>query len=180
MENEPRIIFLVGEVNESSAMDVVLRLLDFNAQDETKPISLYINSPGGNIIHGLAIYDTIQNISAPVYTVCYGMAASMGAFLLSCGEKGHRYALPHSRILIHQPLLGNERSFADSQRAIEKIAESLTKNRNTLEKVLSENTGKPLEVIHADCERDNWMSAIEAKEYGLIDKITKSNKGEKK
>lgn len=180
MANESRIIFLVGEVNEKSAMNVILRLLDFNSQDDQKPISLYINSPGGNIIHGLAIYDTIHHISAPVYTVCYGMAASMGAFLLSCGEKGHRYALPHSRILIHQPLLGNERTIAESQKAAIKIAESLTKNRETLERIIAENTGKPLETIHADCERDNWMSAIEAMEYGLIDKVADPKAKEEK
>ena len=170
---EPRIILLNGSVNEASAMNVILRLLDMDKQDSKQEISLYINSPGGSILHGLAIYDTIKHISAPVSTVCYGMAAYMGAFLLSCGKKGKRFALPHSRILIHQPLISSENGIVRSQTDIQKMADSIEKSRNELEKIMAENIGVSLEKIHADCERDNWMSAEEALEYGIIDSILK-------
>ena len=170
---EPRIILLNGSVDEASAMNVILRLLDMDKQDSKQEISLYINSPGGSILHGLAIYDTIKHISAPVSTVCYGMAASMGAFLLSCGQKGKRFALPHSRILIHQPLISSENGIVRSQTDIQKMADSIEKSRNELEKIMAENIGVSLEKIHADCERDNWMSAEEALEYGIIDSILK-------
>jgi ATP-dependent Clp protease protease subunit len=174
---EPRIILLDGSVDEGSAMRTVLKLLDFDKQDSQEEISLYINSPGGSILHGLAIYDTIKHISAPVSTVCYGMAASMGAFLLSCGKKGRRFALPHSRVLIHQPLIHVQNAFQSSQTDIQKTAESLLKSRQILEQIMAENIGVSLEKIHADCERDNWMSAEEALEYGIIDGIL-TGKGE--
>ena len=168
---EPRIILLNGQVDEASAMQVILKLLDFDKQDENQEISLYINSPGGSILHGLAIYDTIKLIKAPVSTVCYGMAASMGAFLLSCGKKGRRFALPHSRILIHQPLINTESGIVRTQSDMQKMADSMLKSRNELEKIMAENIGVSLEKIHHDCERDNWMSANEALEYGIIDGI---------
>ncbi|MBR3864205.1 MAG: ATP-dependent Clp protease proteolytic subunit [Clostridia bacterium] len=168
---EPRIILLNGQVDEASAMQVILKLLDFDKQDENQEISLYINSPGGSILHGLAIYDTIKLIKAPVSTVCYGMAASMGAFLLSCGKKGRRFALPHSRILIHQPLINTESGIVRTQSDMQKMADSILKSRNELEKIMAENIGVSLEKIHHDCERDNWMSANEALEYGIIDGI---------
>lgn len=167
-----RIISLNGEVNEGSSLMVILQLLDLDSQNNQEPIYLYINSGGGSIISGLAIYDVINHIKSPVYTVCCGMAASMGAFLLSCGEKGHRYALPHSRILIHQPLVfGNYYNTARSQSKIAKLAEGLEQNRVTLETIMAENAGKSFEEMHASCERDNWMDAKEALEYGLIDCI---------
>ena len=122
-------------------------------------------------MHGLAIYDTIKLIKAPVSTVCYGMAASMGAFLLSCGTKGRRFALPHSRILIHQPLINTENGIVRTQSDIQKMAEGILKSRNELEKIMAENIGVSLDKIHCDCERDNWMSASEALEYGIIDGI---------
>ena len=168
---EPRIILLNGQVDEASAMQVILKLLDFDKQDENQEISLYINSPGGSILHGLAIYDTIKLIKAPVSTVCYGMAASMGAFLLSCGKKGRRFALPHSRILIHQPLINTESGIVRTQSDMQKMADSILKSRNELEKIMAENIGVSLEKIHHDCERDNCMSANEALEYGIIDGI---------
>ena len=168
---EPRIILLNGQVDENSAMQVILKLLDFDKQDGNQEISLYINSPGGSILHGLAIYDTIKLIKAPVSTVCYGMAASMGAFLLSCGEKGRRFALPHSRILIHQPLINCETGIARTQSDIQKMADNILKARNELERIMADNIGVSLDKIHCDCERDNWMSAEEALEYGIIDGI---------
>ncbi len=167
----PRIILLDKDVNEVSAMSVILKLLDLDKQDEHEEISLYINSPGGSILHGLAIYDTINHISAPVSTVCYGMAASMGAFLLSCGKKGRRFILPHSRVLIHQPLISTDRGFSLSQSELAKRAESLLKSRQTLENIMADNIGVSLEKIHADCERDNWMGAEESLAYGIVDGI---------
>lgn len=169
--DQPRIILLNGSVNEYSAMDVILKLLDFDRQDSAQEITLYINSPGGSILHGLAIYDTIKHISAPVTTVCYGMAASMGAFLLSCGAKDKRYALKHSRILIHQPLISTEHGLVRTQTEMQKMANSILKAREELEKIMAENIGVTVEKIHQDCERDNWMSADEALKYGIIDGI---------
>ena len=167
-----RIISLNGEVNEGSSLMIILQLLDLENQNNQDPIYLYINSGGGSIVSGLAIYDVINHIKAPVYTVCCGMAASMGAFLLSCGEKGHRYALPHSRILIHQPLIfGNYYNSARPQSMIEKLADGLDKKRIKLETIMAENADKSFEEMHASCERDNWMDAKEALEYGLIDCI---------
>lgn len=168
---EPRIILLNGSVNEQSALNVILRLLDFEKENPNEEISLYINSPGGSILHGLAIYDVIKHIKAPVSTVCYGMAASMGAFLLSCGAKGRRFALPHSRILIHQPLISSESGVVRTQTDMVKMAESILKSRTELERIMAENIGVSEEQIHIDCERDNWMSAEEALKYGIIDGI---------
>jgi len=174
MNERPRIIFLDGEVNSGSAMNVIMQLLAFEQEDDQKEIRLYINSPGGSVPYGLAVYDTIQYINAPVATVCFGMAASMGSFLLSCGAKGRRFALPHSRILIHQPLISYEMGGEwQSQTEIKRSADGIFKTREELESILATNTGKPIEVVHADCERDNWMSAEEAVAYGLIDEVIK-------
>lgn len=170
MENT-RIIILDGDVNEGSSLSVVMELLYYDSIDHNKPIYLYLNSNGGSVTHGLAILDTIKHIKTPVYTVCCGICASMGAFLLSCGEKGHRYALKHSRVLIHQPLMYSNYSSAVRQSSISRMAESFTKVREELEKIMAENSGVSLEKMHNDCERDNWMSAQEAKDYGLIDAI---------
>lgn len=168
---KPRIVFLNGEVNEISAMEVIMQLLSFEEEDDKAEIRLYINSPGGSIASGLAIYDTIRYINAPVATVCYGMAASMGAFLLSCGAKGRRFALPHSRILIHQPLIHTRQGAMKTQTAMQRTADGILRSREELERIMAANAGKSVEVLHADCERDNWMSAEEAKEYGLIDEV---------
>ena len=167
-----RIISLNGEINEYSGLMVILQLLYLNSENNQDPIYLYINSGGGSIDSGLAIYDVINHIKAPVYTVCCGMAASMGAFLLTCGEKGHRYALPHSRILIHQPLIfGNYYNTMRSQSTIAALAKGLEEKRIKLETIMAENSGKPFEEMHKDCERDNWMDTEEALNYGLIDCI---------
>lgn len=162
-----RIIMLSGEVTDASAQLIVAQLLFLDSEDPDKDISLYINSPGGSVTAGMAIYDTMQLINADVSTICVGMAASMGAFLLSCGAKGKRYALPHSEIMIHQPLGGFQGQVTD----IEIHANRMSKIKEILNKTLSENTGKPLEVIQRDTERDNFMGAEEAKEYGLVDEI---------
>jgi len=176
--NQPRIVILHGEVGEGTVMQCIFHLLDFNSEDETQPIYLYIDSPGGSIDHGLALMDTMNHIKAPVYTVCYGLAASMGSFLLCCGEKGHRYALPHSRILIHQPRITLKNAFVAGHEDLQKRAEGLTKSREKLESIIAVNTGQPLEKVHADCEADRWMSAQEALEYGLIDKVMEPNSEE--
>ncbi|ALP91137.1 MULTISPECIES: ATP-dependent Clp endopeptidase proteolytic subunit ClpP [Clostridium] len=162
-----RIIMLSGEVNDASAQLIVAQLLFLDSEDPDKDISLYINSPGGSVTAGMAIYDTMQLINADVSTICVGMAASMGAFLLSCGAKGKRYALPNAEIMIHQPLGGFQGQVTD----IEIHANRMLKVKEVLNKTLSENTGKPLEVIQRDTERDNFMSAEDAKEYGLVDEI---------
>ena len=162
-----RIIMLSGEVNDASAQLIVAQLLFLDSEDPDKDISLYINSPGGSVTAGMAIYDTMQLINADVSTICVGMAASMGAFLLSCGAKGKRYALPNAEIMIHQPLGGFQGQVTD----IEIHANRMLKVKEVLNKTLSENTGKPLEVIQRDAERDNFMSAEDAKEYGLVDEI---------
>lgn len=162
-----RIIMLSGEVNDASAQLIVAQLLFLDSEDPDKDISLYINSPGGSVTAGMAIYDTMQLINADVSTICVGMAASMGAFLLSCGAKGKRYALPNAEIMIHQPLGGFQGQVTD----IEIHANRMLKVKEVLNKTLSENTGKPLEVIQRDTERDNFMSAKDAKEYGLVDEI---------
>ena len=169
MEDKTRIILLNGEVNEASALSVIIQLLEYERQNDKKEISLYINSEGGSIVHGLAIYDTIKLIKAPVSTVCYGMAASMGAFLLSCGKKGRRFAFPHSRILIHQPLISTREGLARPQTSMQKMADNILQLRSELEKIMADNIGKDVKTIHEDCERDNWMSAQEALEYGIID-----------
>ena len=162
-----RIIFLADEVNDVTASLVVAQLLFLEAQDPDKDISLYINSPGGSVSAGLAIYDTMNFIKCDVSTTCIGMAASMGAFLLSAGAKGKRYALPNSEIMIHQPLGGMQGQASD----IKIHADHILRTRDRLNKILAANTGKPLETIELDTERDNFMSAPEAAEYGLIDKV---------
>ena len=169
-----RIIFLGEEVNDTTASLVVAQLLFLAAEDPDKDINLYINSPGGVITAGMAIYDTMQYIKPDVSTICIGMAASMGAFLLSSGAKGKRYALPNSEIMIHQPLGG----FRGQATDIDIHAKRILKMKSNLNKILSENTGKPLAQIEADVERDYFLSSDEAKEYGLIDSvITKKVKG---
>ena len=162
-----RIIVLSDEVNDATASLVVAQLLYLEAQDPEKDISLYINSPGGSVTAGFAIYDTMQYIKCDVSTICMGMAASMGAFLLSAGAKGKRYALPNSDIMIHQPSGGAQGQATE----IEITAKHILKTKAKLNKILSENTGKPVEIIAQDTERDNFMSAEEALEYGLIDKV---------
>lgn len=168
---DTRIINLVGNINEKTAMKIILELLYLDSENKEEPINLYINSSGGSINYGLAIYDVINNIEAPVYTTCIGFAASMGAFLLSCGKKGNRSALKHSKILIHQPLIIKNSDFAGTESDTRKMAESLKKSRKTLEEIMAKNTGHTIKTLHKDCDRDNWMSAEEALEYGLIDKI---------
>ena len=162
-----RIIMLHDEVNTATASVVVAQLLFLESQDPTKDISLYINSPGGSVTDGLAIYDTMQYIKCDVSTICMGMAASMGAFLLSAGTKGKRLALPNSTIMIHQPLGGYKGQATD----MEIHTKYMLDTKARLNKILSENTGKPLDVIKNDTERDNFMTAQEALKYGLIDKI---------
>ncbi len=162
-----RIIMLNGQVDDASASVIIAQLLFLEGQDPDKDISFYINSPGGSVSAGLAIYDTMQYIKCDVSTICMGMAASMGAFLLSSGAKGKRYALPNSEIMIHQPLGGAQGQASD----IIIHANHIKRTRSNLNKILSENTGKPIEVIEQDTERDNFMSAAEAQEYGLIDKV---------
>ena len=162
-----RIIFLGEEVNDVSASVIVAQLLFLEADDPDKDIQLYINSPGGSVTAGLAIYDTMQYIKCDVSTVCIGMAASMGAFLLSGGAKGKRFALPNAEIMIHQPSGGAQGQATEIQIA----AEHILRTKKKLNEILAANTGKPLEVIQQDTERDNFMSAEEAKEYGLIDEV---------
>ena len=162
-----RIIFLGEEVNETTASLVVAQLLFLESEDPNKDIHLYINSPGGMVTAGLAIYDTMQYIKCDVSTICIGLAASMGAFLLAGGAKGKRYALPNAEIMIHQPSGGAKGQATEIQIA----AENILKTKKKLNKFLAANTGKPYETIAADTERDNYMSAQEAAEYGLIDSV---------
>lgn len=162
---EDRIIFLGEEVNETTASLVVAQLLFLEAQDPEKDIHLYINSPGGSVTAGMAIYDTMQYIKCDVSTICIGMAASMGAFLLAGGTKGKRMALPNAEIMIHQPLGGTQGQATE----IEIAAKHILKTKEKLTRMLAENSGQPFERVAQDTERDNWMSAEEAKEYGLID-----------
>ena len=164
-----RIIFLSEQVDSASASLVIAQLLFLDAEDPGKDIYLYINSPGGSITDGMAIYDTIQYIKSDVCTICVGMAASMGAVLLASGTKGKRYALPNSEILIHQPLIGGGLSGQATEVKIH--ADHLVATREKLNKVLSERTGQSIETIQKDTERDNYMTAQQAKEYGLIDEI---------
>ena len=167
-----RIIFLGDEVNDVTASLVVAQMLFLEGEDPSKDINLYINSPGGSITAGMAIYDTMQYIKCGVSTICIGMAASMGAFLLSAGTKGKRFALPNSEIMIHQPLGGMQGQATD----IKIHADRIIKIKHTLNTILSENTGKSLEIIEKDTDRDNFMSAMEAKEYGLIDEVISKRK----
>ena len=162
-----RIVFLSDEVNDTTASLVDAQMLFLEAQDPDKDISFYINSPGGSVTAGMAIYDTMQFIKCDVSTICLGMAASMGAFLLSSGTKGKRFALPHSEVMIHQPLGGARGQASD----IQIQAEQILKTKATLNRILAENTGKPLEIIERDTDRDNYMTAQEAMEYGLVDKV---------
>lgn len=162
-----RIIFLGEEVNDVSASVIVAKLLFLEADDPNKDIQLYINSPGGSVTAGLAIYDTMQYIKCDVSTVCIGMAASMGAFLLSGGAKGKRFALPNAEIMIHQPSGGAQGQATE----ISIAAEHILRTRQKLNEIMAANTGQPLETIKADTERDNFMSAEEAKAYGLIDEV---------
>ena len=162
-----RIIVLSDEVNDATASIVIAQLLYLEGQDAEKDISLYINSPGGSVTAGMAIYDTMQYIKCDVSTICIGMAASMGAFLLSSGAKGKRFALPNSEIMIHQPL-GGARGQATE---IKIVADHILKTRERLNRILAENTGRSIEEIARDTERDNYLTAQEAMEYGLVDKV---------
>ena len=162
-----RIIVLSDEINDATASVVIAQLIYLEGQDTDKDISLYINSPGGSVSSGMAIFDTMRYIKCDVSTICIGMAASMGSFLLAAGEKGKRFSLPNSEILIHQPM-GGARGQATE---IKIAAEQILKTREKLNRILAENTGKPIEKIAMDTERDNYMTAEEALEYGLIDKI---------
>lgn len=162
-----RIVFLADEVNDTTASLVVAQMLYLEAQDPDKDINFYINSPGGSISAGMAIYDTMRFIKCDVSTICLGMAASMGAFLLSSGTPGKRLALPNSEIMIHQPLGGTQGQATD----IQIHAEHIVRIRERMNKILSEQTGKPYEVICRDTERDNFMTAEQAREYGLVDKV---------
>lgn len=162
-----RIIMLTEEVNEVTASLVVSQLLFLEAEDPEKPINLYINSPGGVVTAGLAIYDTMQYIKCPVYTICMGLAASMGAFLLAGGEKGHRLILPNAEVMIHQPS-GGARGQATE---IQIVAENISNTKKRLTTILANNTGQPYDKVYADTDRDYYMSAKEAVEYGLVDKI---------
>ena len=162
-----RIIFLGEAIDENVASTIVAQLLFLEAEDPDKDINLYINSPGGSVTAGMAIYDTMQYIKPQVSTICIGMAASMGAFLLSSGQKGKRYALPNAEIMIHQPLGGVQGQAED----VKIHAEWILKTREKLNKILSSNTGQPLQIISRDTDRDNFMSADEAVRYGLIDQV---------
>ena len=162
-----RIVMLSEEVNATTASLIVAQLLYLEAQDPDKDIQFYINSPGGSVTDGMAIYDTMQYIKCDVSTICIGMAASMGAFLLSSGAKGKRLALPNAEIMIHQPSAGTQGQITDMAIHLKRL-EIIKKRMN---QILSENTGKPIEVVTADCERDNFMTAQEAMEYGLVDKV---------
>ncbi|WP_156299917.1 ATP-dependent Clp endopeptidase proteolytic subunit ClpP [Streptobacillus canis] len=162
-----RIIFLSGEINTEMANAIIAQLLFLNAQDKEKDITLYINSPGGMVTAGLGIYDTMNHISCDVATVCIGMAASMGAFLLSSGTKGKRFALPNSEVMIHQPLGGARGQATD----IQIVAENILKTKHKLAEILAKNTGQSFEKVIADTDRDNYLSAEEALAYGLVDKV---------
>ena len=164
---EDRIIFLNGESNDAVANTIIAEMIYLEGKNPDKDIFLYINSPGGSVSSGFAIYDTMNYIKCDVSTICVGMAASMGAFLLSSGTKGKRFALPNSEIMIHQPLGGTQGQASDI--AIQ--ARHMQKTKEKLNKILSENTGKPVKTIEKDTDRDNYMSAEEAKEYGLVDQI---------
>ncbi|MFA7663562.1 MAG: ATP-dependent Clp endopeptidase proteolytic subunit ClpP [Clostridia bacterium] len=172
---EDRIIFLTGEINDAVANLVVGQLLFLETKDPEKDISLYINSPGGMVSAGMAIFDTINYIKCDVVTICVGLAASMGAFLLSAGTKGKRYALPNSEIMIHQPIGGAQGQASDIVIAAEHIAKTKAK----INRIISEKTGQPLEKVEKDTDRDNYMSAEEAVSYGLIDKVYYTRKEKK-
>jgi ATP-dependent Clp protease protease subunit len=162
-----RIIFLGTPVDDRVANIIIAELLYLESEDPEKEISLYINSPGGVVTSGMAIYDTMNHVKCPVSTICIGQAASMGAFLLAAGEKGHRFALPHARIMVHQPLGGAQGQASD----IEIQAKEILRIRDVLNRILSENTGQPLDKIVQDTDRDHFMMAYEAMEYGLVDRV---------
>lgn len=164
---EDRIVFVTGEIDDALANAVVAQLIYLEAKDPDKDICLYINSPGGSVTAGFAIYDTMNYIKCDVSTICLGLAASMGAFLLSSGAKGKRFALPNSEIMIHQPLGGARGQATD----IKIVADHIMKTKAKLNQILSQNTGKPIDQIEKDTDRDNYLSAEEAKEYGLIDMV---------
>ena len=164
-----RIIFLGEEINDATASVVVAQLLFLESEDPGKDIHMYINSPGGSVTAGMAIYDTMNYVKCDVSTTCIGMAASMGAFLLSSGAKGKRYALPNAEIMIHQPLGGAQGQATEIQIA----SEHILKTKKKLNDILAANSGQPVEVVEKDTDRDNWMSADEAKEYGLVDQVIK-------
>ena len=164
-----RIIFLGEEINDAVASTVVAQLLFLESEDPGKDIHMYINSPGGSVTAGMAIYDTMNYVKCDVSTTCIGMAASMGAFLLSSGAKGKRYALPNAEVMIHQPLGGAQGQATEIQNA----AEHILKTKKKLNQILADNAGKPVEEVEKDTDRDNWLSADEAKEYGLIDEVIK-------
>lgn len=164
---EDRIIFLSGEIDDSTANTIVAQLIYLESKDPSKDVSLYINSPGGSVSAGMAIYDTMNYIKCPVSTICIGMAASMAAFILSSGEKGKRYALANSEIMIHQPLGGAQGQASD----IKIQAEHILRIRSRMNRILAANTGKDIAQIEADTDRDNYLSAQEAREYGLIDAV---------
>lgn len=164
-----RIVFLGEEINDATASVVVAQLLFLEAEDPGKDIHMYINSPGGSVTAGMAIYDTMNYVKCDVSTTCIGMAASMGAFLLSSGAKGKRYALPNAEVMIHQPLGGAQGQATEIQIA----AEHILKTKKKLNEILAANSGQPVEVVEKDTDRDNWMSAEEAKEYGLVDQVIK-------
>ena len=172
---EDRIIVLTGEIDDNTANIVIAQLIYLEGKNPDKDIFFYINSPGGSVSAGMAIYDTMQYIKCDVSTICIGLAASMGAFLLSSGTKGKRFALPNSEIMIHQPLGGAQGQASD----IEIQANHIKNTKNKLNKILSENTGKPIKVIEKDTDRDNYMSAEDAKNYGLIDEIFVTRKNKK-
>ena len=164
-----RIIFLGEEINDAVASTVVAQLLFLESEDPGKDIHMYINSPGGSVTAGMAIYDTMNYVKCDVSTTCIGMAASMGAFLLSSGAKGKRYALPNAEVMIHQPLGGAQGQATE----IQIVAENILKTKKKLNQILADNAGKPVEEVEKDTDRDNWLSADEAKEYGLIDEVIK-------
>ena len=164
---EDRVIFLTGEINDAVADAVVAQLIFLESKDPSKDICLYINSPGGSVTAGMAIYDTMNYIKCDVSTICIGLAASMGAFLLSSGTKGKRYALPNSEIMIHQPLGGAQGQASD----IKIQADHIIKTKHRLNTILAKNSGKPYEQVEKDTDRDNYLSAEDAKDYGLIDEV---------
>ncbi len=164
---EDRIVFLSGEIDDATANVVISQLIYLEGKDPTKDVSLYINSPGGSVSAGLAIYDTMNYVKCDVSTICIGMAASMGAFLLSSGAKGKRYALPNAEVMIHQPLGGAQGQASDIQIA----AEHILRTKAKLNRILAENCGQDISKVERDTDRDTWLSADEAKEYGIIDKV---------
>lgn len=169
--NQERIIFLGQEVTDSLANSIIAAMLYLDSEDQTKPIYIYINSPGGSVTAGMAIYDTMQHIKSEVYTICVGLAASMGAFLLAAGSNGKRLALPHSRIMIHQPLGGIGRRQATD---IEIEARQILRVRHELNELMAKHTGKSVEQIEKDTDRDYFMSAEEARDYGLVDRVVET------